>query len=102
MVVARSSVSCRGFQGGAREVDARSACCGGCYDGVEWLIVIWVVGVGSTSLEVSTCPRATRFFLASNFLEARANSARCVRITGERRAERVSNRLELYALCGGK
>ena len=25
-----------------------------------------------------------------------------MRITGEHRAERVSNRLELYALCGGK
>ena len=43
---------------------------------------------------MSPCP--------SNFLEARAGGARCVRITGERRAESVSNRLELYALGHGK
>ena len=61
-----------------------------------------VAGVGSTSYEVSACPRTTRFLLASNFLEARAGGARCARITGESRAESVSNKLELYALYGGK
>ena len=44
MVVVRSSVSCRGFQRGARGVDACGACCGGCRDGVELLLLIWLVG----------------------------------------------------------
>ena len=65
VVVARSSVSCRRFQRGARGVDVRGACCVGCRDGVECLMVIWVVGVGPTSYEVSACPQTTRFLLAS-------------------------------------
>ena len=57
----------------------------------------WVVGVGSTRSDVKR-----RGFSWLLILEARAGGARFVRITGERRAESVSNRLELYALCGGK
>ena len=93
MVVARSSVSCRRFQRGARGVDARGACCVRCRDGFERLLVKLSVG----SARVTKFPRLqmTRFLLASNFLEAHAGDARRVRITGKRCAESVSNRFAL-------
>ena len=46
VVVTHSCVSCRGFQRGACEVDARG-CCGSDHDGVMWLLVVLMMLWGS-------------------------------------------------------
>ena len=62
VVVARSSVSCRRFQGLELTVVMVLSCC--CCSKTGW------------RPRQMSCPRTTRFLLASSFLEARALAAR--------------------------
>ena len=43
VVVARSSVSCRGFQRDVCEADTRGVGCGGGRDGVMWLLLVVIM-----------------------------------------------------------
>ena len=67
------------------------------------LVVVWVAESRLTSDEVSACSSNHEVSpWPLDFLKARAGDVRRVRIVGERRAESVTNRLELYARCRGK